>query len=423
MRDLFAVQIQESSIDADLARCVLPRVKVIGPDSVNGRVYLPETLRSAVPLYEGASVNTDHPDRPQGSRSVFDRLGWLSNCRAEADGIYGDLHYNPKHPYAEQLVWWAKNNPSKVGLSHNAIGTGKERPDGVLEVTKIVEVKSVDLVADPATVKGLYESRKQREKQVLVKIKFRTWMEHVQAKIASKLSVVKKARLERCLKEMDDPDSPPAMLADTDVVDPGDSDDPTESLTKGFKAAISAIIDDDTLDAKAKAKKIKQYLTAHEKLLADDSEGPDNASDAEEEDDTDDAEDDPVADKKKKPADEGKANKKPAEGQSALAEAQLKELDELRAREKVRANRDKAVTLCKAAKLPEAVVTDYFLDTLAKLPNEAEMKACIEDRRKIANVKAPVSSAPANAGGSGTGTVSDAKDFAKKLFEGTGIRS
>lgn len=147
-------------------------MKVIGPDSANGRVYLPEALSGALCLYEGASVNLDHPAKGSNGRSVLDRFGWLEQCRIEGGSVWANLHYNPKHVFAEAFAWWAANQPNKLGLSHNAVGTGRERADKIFEVHRIVKVHSVDLVSDPATTKGLHEHEggdmSQRQKAVKV---------------------------------------------------------------------------------------------------------------------------------------------------------------------------------------------------------------------------------------------------------------
>lgn len=50
--------------------------------------------------------------------------------------------------------------PDAFGLSHNAQGEGDEK-DGIFVVSKIVEVRHVDVVADPATTKSLSESIKK----------------------------------------------------------------------------------------------------------------------------------------------------------------------------------------------------------------------------------------------------------------------
>jgi len=76
----------------------------------------------------------------------------------EAGGLFGDLFYNPKHPLAEQLLWDAEHAPHNVGLSHNVLARTTRRGKTVA-VTEIVSVLSVDLVADPATTRGLFEEQ------------------------------------------------------------------------------------------------------------------------------------------------------------------------------------------------------------------------------------------------------------------------
>lgn len=135
---------------------LLRGVTVLGLSSRNRRRYTPEAAAGALALYEGALVNLDHPDRPDGPRSVRDRFGRLVNVRFEGGRVRADLRYNPEHPFASTLEWFATNDPGAIGLSHNAVGEGKEEA-GVFVVRKIVELRSVDLVAEPATTRGLFE--------------------------------------------------------------------------------------------------------------------------------------------------------------------------------------------------------------------------------------------------------------------------
>jgi hypothetical protein len=136
-------------------------VTVLGLSSRNRRRYTPEAAASALSLYEGVLVNLDHPDHADGPRSVRDRFGRLVNVRFEGGRVRADLRYNPEHPFAATLEWFAENDPGAIGLSHNAIGEGKEE-GGVFVVRKIVELRSVDLVAEPASTRGLFESRRRR---------------------------------------------------------------------------------------------------------------------------------------------------------------------------------------------------------------------------------------------------------------------
>jgi hypothetical protein len=139
---------------------VIEGVKVLGLVSRNGRSYLKEAAVRAIPLYEGAKVNVNHPKgAPGASRDYQDRLGQLRNVRVEAadGGLRADFHFNPKHALAEQLIWDAEHAPENVGFSHNVEArTGRGKNGGVV-VEEITRVQSVDLVADPATTRGLFE--------------------------------------------------------------------------------------------------------------------------------------------------------------------------------------------------------------------------------------------------------------------------
>ena len=134
-------------------------VKILGLRSRNGRVYLPQALEEAVPLYESAKVNINHTPTPAPApRDYRDRLGVVRQVvfRPE-EGLFADLCFNPKHPLAEQLAWDAEHCPENVGLSHH-VEARLSRRDGQNVVEAILRVHSVDVVADPATTQGLFES-------------------------------------------------------------------------------------------------------------------------------------------------------------------------------------------------------------------------------------------------------------------------
>lgn len=138
---------------------ILRGVKVLGLCSRNGRTYLPEALAAAAGLYEGAKVNVNHPKAgPTTARDYQDRIGNLRNVLVRVDeGLFADFHFNPKHTLAEQLLWDAEHSPENVGFSHNVLARTAYR-DGRTVVEAITKVQSVDLVADPATTQGLFES-------------------------------------------------------------------------------------------------------------------------------------------------------------------------------------------------------------------------------------------------------------------------
>lgn len=147
-----------ATLRVDREKSIIHGVKIIGIDSRNGRRYGGKVLAAAVEQYEGAKVNVGHvKGRISTPRDYTDRLGVLRNVEfRQDDGLYGDLHFNPKHAIAEQLAWDAENNPAAVGLSHAAFV--RFRKEGLVEVAEeIKRVVSVDLVGDPATTAGLFE--------------------------------------------------------------------------------------------------------------------------------------------------------------------------------------------------------------------------------------------------------------------------
>ncbi len=140
-------------------------VKILGLTSRNGRVYPPEVLREAAPLYEGAKVNVNHVSKEAARlpRDYRDRIGTVSNVVfKENSGLFADFHYNPNHAQAKQLLWDAHNAPNNVGFSHCVEAVYHQEND-LSVIDKIVRVISVDLVADPATTNGLFESEEPEE--------------------------------------------------------------------------------------------------------------------------------------------------------------------------------------------------------------------------------------------------------------------
>ena len=146
------------ALRVDRAGGVLRGVKLIGIESLNGRRYRPAALSAAIGLYEGAKVNVNHPkDGPLAPRDYRDRLGVIRQVEFRPDeGLFGNLHFNPKHALAEQLAWDAEHNPRNVGFSHNVLARlSREGEQTIVEA--ITHVQSVDLVADPAATQGLFE--------------------------------------------------------------------------------------------------------------------------------------------------------------------------------------------------------------------------------------------------------------------------
>jgi len=232
-----------ASLKVDREAGLMRSVKILGHVSANGYRYLPEAIRRAAGLYEGKVVNFNHAAKSADSRSSYDRFGWLSGIQVREDGLYGDLHYLKTHPFAAPVLEAADRNPALFGMSHVANGN-KRRDKHEIVVEEIQSVGSVDLVSDPATVKGLFESHNMQKTTVR--------------------EVLKKALKPERLKLLHEQDMP-AM--DTAMAAPEAGMDSTAQAHEAFKAMVIAVLDDTSLDMKGMLAKIKEILKAKEKLM------------------------------------------------------------------------------------------------------------------------------------------------------------
>jgi hypothetical protein len=219
---------------------VIHGVKVLGVHSRNkgGYDYSPEAMKTAATLYEGITVNTNHPDRskPNATRKVEDGIGWLRNCRVvEGDGVYADLHVLKTHPFAQPLFEAAERNPAHLGLSHNADGASVTR-GGKRIVEAIERVRSVDLVGNPATNQTLFESEAPvTTKTTTIKAIFESTTDP-----ALKSKRVKLLEMDVMADVAEMPVEVPAEGADSAL----SSDAATKAA---FLEAIASIVNDDSL--------------------------------------------------------------------------------------------------------------------------------------------------------------------------------
>jgi hypothetical protein len=149
----------ESAPSIDEDKGVLAGVKLLGLESRNGRRYKPGAVKEAVKLYKGKKIFLDHPQRESagGDRSMRDWVGTIQNARFESDGIYGDVKLRTKSDHFAGIIEAARDFPNDVGFSH--VADGESNYEGETEIVESIrEVFSVDLVTDPATTGGFFES-------------------------------------------------------------------------------------------------------------------------------------------------------------------------------------------------------------------------------------------------------------------------
>jgi len=128
---------------------------LVGPKSVNNRIYAPDVLRKAVEdgLYDGVPIFLDHEEKIQTLVGRVTKAYWDEdkNC------IRGDIEIYDS-PYSSIIDIIINVFGGEFGFSHVVEAeVDEEKESGKEYVKHISKVKSVDLVTDPATTKGINE--------------------------------------------------------------------------------------------------------------------------------------------------------------------------------------------------------------------------------------------------------------------------
>jgi hypothetical protein len=226
----------------DRARGLIFNVKCLGWKSLNGRVYEPAGVDPA--LYEGGKVCVDHV-KPGVSRSSRDTVGVLEGTTKTATGIFAKQLrlLNPEGEFEKRLMAAAEFAPHAFGLSHTAQGRVKPGSYGS-RIAAVEKVSTVDIVDDPATVAGLYESRGFVMKKAI---------KDLAESLASKRPGYARALREVAEAGIVDP----AMGMD----DPGEvgGDEPADH-EQALRDACVAVLNDDSLSSEEMLKNIKIIL-------------------------------------------------------------------------------------------------------------------------------------------------------------------
>ena len=154
--------VDEEKIDRESG--IIKDVIILSGTSLNKRTYPSNVLKESVVLFEGIRVFMDHPESDTTSRSVKDLVGQFKDVYYDgADNKVKGNFYVLKS-FQEWMFSIAESMPDIAGMSINGAGSVKKTQTGEI-VEKLVSMKSVDLVVQPATTKGLFEEKKEEKKE------------------------------------------------------------------------------------------------------------------------------------------------------------------------------------------------------------------------------------------------------------------
>lgn len=384
----------------DTENSVIRGVKVLGQVSKNGRRYTSECVASALPLYEASKINVNHPQGdPRQPRNYEDRIGHLENPRLDGNGdLIGDLHFNPKHRLAEQLVWDAQHAPQHLGLSHNV--EAKTRMDGSqVVVDRILNVHGVDLVADPATTNSLFE---QDNSPVTGASAGRMPDSNYPMPEAMPQNATNPMQTTTAAELPAGNGKPAASCKEDDEDEPAD---PAEAICNAYDAKIAELVADRKGDPGENAKQIKDLLVARSKSLQHLAGALGNGDDDEEEDDEDD--------------DDGMEHRRVKKTKGATVVTENAELTRLRSELTALKRKDSARKLLAESNLPPELQTELFLTELTEASAERQ-KMLINERQMLAehmHLQRPVSRDEAFTEGFNPTRTSNCPRTSKQLVE------
>lgn len=146
---------------------IIKGCKVNSNRSLNKSLYPDPVLEAATPHYEGVKVWANHSETGSfgwGPRAIESRMGRIKNVTwpAGGGGHRADFHVLPSAVKAG-FVDDVKADPTIMGFSHVVWCDVADKPtdEGYEVITKIHKVESVDVVGEPATTRGMFESANQ----------------------------------------------------------------------------------------------------------------------------------------------------------------------------------------------------------------------------------------------------------------------
>lgn len=156
----------EAAVIDEKQRTVAVTLISVGPGNQRDKnFYSMEAISKAAPMFEGTKCFANHPSaldaKIQPERKVQDIVGWFSEVKVDGEALKATLHVISGEnaewawPLVKEAISYAKKYPGRnlAGLSINARGAQEPldlNGEQWKKVTQFLEVRSVDLVTEPA---------------------------------------------------------------------------------------------------------------------------------------------------------------------------------------------------------------------------------------------------------------------------------
>ena len=148
---------------------------VLGPLSKNGYRYPKATQEAAIKdkIFEGAKAYLNHPSAKEvgEARDVRDLIGEHRNIRLKGEKTYSDLYLVNNRTVQDHIMPVAESHPHLIGSSVVIRGKMKKVEGDLPEIETIYACRSIDIVSEPATTNGLYESQRNEKVEDEVELK------------------------------------------------------------------------------------------------------------------------------------------------------------------------------------------------------------------------------------------------------------
>src|SRR5262245_10508228 len=155
--EAFASPLWEARFDRDAM--IVRNAVLLGPSSLNHRDYPVSTMESAAHKFEGVKAFLNHEMDVSKPRRVQDLIGQWKNVHVENGKLRGNLHLIDNALTRGTILPIIESQHHLIRGSVVVSSKQRKAENGRQVIEEILAVRSCDLVAEPGTTRGIYESQ------------------------------------------------------------------------------------------------------------------------------------------------------------------------------------------------------------------------------------------------------------------------